>query len=44
MFCPKCGHGRTRVVDKTNYSDHIYRRRECCKCRCRFTTRETVSP
>lgn len=42
MFCPHCGKGKSRVVDKTNYSDRIYRRRECLNCKGRFSTHEIV--
>lgn len=42
MHCPDCGHDRTRVVD-TGASDDgtaVRRRRECQRCRFRFTTYE----
>lgn len=42
MKCPFCQHDDTRVVDSrdTDKSDVIRRRRECIKCKKRFTTYE----
>lgn len=45
MHCPFCHHDDSRVVD-TRLSDDglsIRRRRECVKCKRRFTTIETSS-
>ncbi len=44
MKCPFCGSGRDKVVDsRSNSSDtSIRRRRECLKCKKRFTTYEYV--
>lgn len=44
MKCPYCSHEDTRVVDKreTGESDVTRRRRECQRCRKRFTTYERV--
>lgn len=44
MICPKCQHDSTRVLDsrETEGQKAIRRRRECEKCRHRFTTFERV--
>lgn len=44
MICPKCKKDSTRVLDsrETNEGRQIRRRRECEKCRFRFTTFERV--
>ncbi|MBU4377064.1 MAG: transcriptional regulator NrdR [Candidatus Omnitrophica bacterium] len=44
MKCPYCGTNRDKVIDSrsSNNSKHIRRRRECLKCRKRFTTYEHV--
>ena len=44
MKCPFCFNNETKVVDKreTEDSDVTRRRRECLKCRKRFTTYERV--
>lgn len=44
MFCPKCKIGGTRVLDSRETNEHreIRRRRQCEKCRFRFTTFERV--
>ncbi|MEK6835237.1 MAG: transcriptional regulator NrdR [Nanoarchaeota archaeon] len=44
MKCPFCFHSDTKVVDKreTEDSDVTRRRRECLKCKKRFTTYERV--
>ncbi|NOX71424.1 MAG: transcriptional repressor NrdR [Candidatus Micrarchaeota archaeon] len=44
MKCPFCGSSETKVVDKRDSSDFktIRRRRECIKCKKRFTTYERV--
>lgn len=43
MQCPYCGTPDSRVVDTRSTSDSIRRRRECQKCRKRFTTYEQIS-
>lgn len=43
MQCPYCGQPDSRVVDTRSTSDSIRRRRECQKCRKRFTTYEHIS-
>lgn len=43
MQCPYCGTPDSRVVDTRSTNDSIRRRRECQKCRKRFTTYEQIS-
>ena len=43
MHCPYCSHTRSRVTNKRESADGIRRRRECLKCRKRFTTYERVA-
>lgn len=41
MLCPFCHHDETRVIDsRANAENAVRRRRECLKCRRRFTTYE----
>lgn len=42
MLCPHCKSSKTRVVDKRDSGENtvIRRRRECLKCKSRFTTYE----
>lgn len=44
MICPFCSHQETKVIDSrdTNDGKAIRRRRECEKCRVRFSTYEEV--
>lgn len=44
MKCPFCGSEETKVIDSRNYQDgmSIKRRRECLKCKKRFTTYEKL--
>ena len=44
MKCPYCYHGETKVIDtrEAEYSDVTRRRRECLKCKKRFTTYERI--
>jgi len=44
MKCQRCGHPETKVIDSrtTDSSGAIRRRRECLKCRERFTTYERI--
>ncbi len=44
MYCPKCKHPDTRVLDSRETNEHreIRRRRRCEKCGFRFTTFERV--
>ena len=44
MICPECGSNKTRVTDSRACGDgSIRRRRECEKCKSRFTTYERLS-
>lgn len=42
MYCPKCGYSDSKVVDSRQSEDRktIRRRRECLRCKFRFTTYE----
>ncbi len=44
MLCPFCSHNETKVIDSRESSDGkvIRRRRECLKCRKRFSTYEQL--
>jgi transcriptional repressor NrdR len=43
MRCPYCSHSETDVVDSRDTDDfRVRRRRECAKCKRRFTTYEEV--
>ena len=42
MECPYCNNGETRVTDKRKAPEGTRRRRECLKCKKRFTTYEKV--
>ena len=42
MNCPYCGNTRLRVTDKRASPQGIRRRRECLKCKKRFTTHEIL--
>ena len=45
MICPKCKSENTQVVDSRDVDPRsVRRRRECDKCRFRFTTFERVEP
>jgi transcriptional repressor NrdR len=44
MRCPFCNHAETKVTDKRESGDSIRRRRECLKCKKRFTTYEKIEP
>ena len=43
MQCPYCGEPGSRVVDTRATAESIRRRRECQRCRKRFTTYEQIS-
>jgi len=43
MECPYCLHPKSKVTDKRNSPEGIRRRRECLKCKKRFTTYERAS-
>ncbi|MDD5313120.1 MAG: transcriptional regulator NrdR [Dehalococcoidia bacterium] len=42
MKCPSCGEPESKVIDSRSLGDEIRRRRECEKCRSRFTTYERL--
>lgn len=42
MECPYCSHSELKVTDKRDSSHGIRRRRECLKCKKRFTTHESI--
>lgn len=42
MECPYCNHNETKVTDKRNSQEGFRRRRECLKCKKRFTTYEKI--
>ena len=42
MNCPYCGNTSLKVTDKRGSANGIRRRRECLKCRKRFTTHEKI--
>lgn len=42
MKCPYCGYEDSKVIDSRPAEDRKRRRRECLKCRKRFTTYEVV--
>ena len=44
MICPFCGNNDTKVTDKRDSQSDTRRRRECLKCKKRFTTYEKVDP
>jgi transcriptional repressor NrdR len=43
MKCPFCSHTKSKVTDKRESSEEIRRRRECLKCKKRFTTYEKIA-
>ncbi len=42
MNCPYCGNDESKVTDKRDSLNVIRRRRECLKCKKRFTTYERI--
>ena len=42
MDCPYCSHTKFKVTDKRDSPTGIRRRRECLKCKKRFTTYEKI--
>ncbi len=42
MRCPFCGSDKTEVTDKRDVENETRRRRECLKCKKRFTTYERL--
>jgi len=43
MKCPFCSHTKSKVTDKRTSNEEIRRRRECLKCKKRFTTYERIA-
>lgn len=43
MNCPFCGDTKSKVTNKRESRDGIRRRRECLKCKKRYTTYETIT-
>lgn len=44
MLCPACKKSDTKVLDSRDEASFVRRRRECIKCRYRFTTYEKIEP
>ena len=44
MFCPECKKSDTKVLDSRSEERFIRRRRECLRCKFRFTTYERIEP
>jgi len=42
MNCPHCSHTNFKVTDKRSSPNGVRRRRECLKCKKRFTTYEKI--
>ncbi len=42
MNCPYCGYYDSKVIDSRNINDGVRRRRQCLKCKSRFTTYERL--
>jgi transcriptional repressor NrdR len=42
MRCPHCGYEESKVIDSRGIGVGVRRRRECLKCKARFTTYERV--
>lgn len=42
MLCPECKKSDTKVLDSRDESRFVRRRRECLKCKYRFTTYERI--
>ena len=42
MRCPECGYEDSKVIDSRPTENKIRRRRECLKCKARFTTYEII--
>ena len=40
MNCPRCYSNKIKVINKRNRKIDIYRRRVCCECSFRFSTKE----
>ena len=44
MLCPECKKSGTKVLDSRNEKRFVRRRRECKRCKFRFTTYERIEP
>lgn len=44
MNCPYCGYDDSKVIDSRDTGDGIRRRRQCLRCKARFTTYERLQP
>lgn len=44
MLCPECKKSDSRVLDSRNEERFVRRRRECLRCKFRFTTYERIDP
>lgn len=44
MLCPECKKSDTRVLDSRDETRFVRRRRECLRCKFRFTTYERIEP
>lgn len=44
MLCPECKKSDTHVLDSRNEVRFVRRRRECLRCKYRFTTYERIDP
>lgn len=44
MLCPECKKSETSVLDSRNEKRFVRRRRECLRCKYRFTTYERIEP
>ena len=42
MYCPKCNHSDTKVIESRDTGEVIRRRRECLDCGARWTTYERI--
>ena len=42
MYCPKCNHDDSKVIESRDTGDSVRRRRECLACGRRYTTHERV--
>lgn len=42
MKCPNCGTERPLALKSFPQFELTIRRRECCQCKCRFTTKEAI--
>ena len=44
MICPECKKSDSKVLDSRNEERFVRRRRECLRCKFRFTTYERIDP